>query len=248
MTSQLSDMQYMIEQLPPLATPTDLKNKSSKERIREEQNIVDSLFPANNARMVAILFWGSFLKVEASEYRKYLWNRISTELEYLANDNVNLMSRLLYSLSAEQIDLGCKDKYIFDTSIINMNPSEICELVVKQMQIMIHDTKQQAYWKLLYTNVLIPLFELYSSEANNLMKEYNPTYGDYYNKLKNACEDVSHNTKYQTVCEELNSVLGTSFCVDRYDGCELLMLVSFSKSIFMKLDLDICKELLCKAV
>lgn len=232
LTNQLVNIQYLIEQLPPLATPVDLVNKNLANQTTAP-NFVNSLFPANDSRMVAILFWGSFLNIEASEYHKYLWKRLSTELSQLVSTNVSKMSQLIYSLSANDINKMCEIKYAFDIQIINMSEEEIKSLVLKQIKAMIDNPEEQKHWEALYEDVLKPLFVLYHSEANNLMQEYNPAYKAYFSKLLTACDEIATSEEYTTLINELKAKLNGCLMDERLKY-ELFMLTSFSKSIFMK--------------
>ena len=66
--------------------------------------MLDLVCPDQDARMISIFIWSSFLNVPKSEYRLFLWGKITEQAQQELKGSLRYVARIIYALDSEQIE------------------------------------------------------------------------------------------------------------------------------------------------
>lgn len=156
----------------------------------------DTQDEASDAKLVSLFLWGSFLqRVEMTEYRQYLWDKILTTATASKNPNFMILKQFLYSLPARLIDAEFTGRNRHIETIISLIPDTISEYVQKvcaDLDHIIGDEAYLSYWKSCYHNRILPSTILFDSKLNSLMLELSPRFSVYYQNIHSCCDQVYH--------------------------------------------------------
>lgn len=248
--NQLQVAYYMIDKIPTNATVENLEfplETLCKQKFNDE-SVLDKYYPNIDSRMVAILIWAAFTDIETSEYHNFLWDKISSELSVQLNHKLIYLKKLIYSLSPEQIHTTSVYSFRVNGEISEANESDLSdyeEVLYNNCIEVINDVRLQEYWKLVYDPIIRPTLTFFSSQANNLLKEYNPRYTGYSKNMRIIASRVLKRLKEDSeLFNTFIAALDNKFDPENFNHAELLCLYTFKESIFTQLKLEEIRELL----
>ena len=239
----LDSITNMIDVLPPNATPRSLDNLNIN---IESNNILDYNYPSLDARMLTILFFGSFLKQEVSDYHMYLWTKITALFKKEINTSLEYAKHLIYAIPANTLAELTKNQYKLDMHIVNNEDiDEIETMLVEALYTLSKNKELQAYWNLEYEAILTPYFEFVAGPAQNFMSEYSIEYKTYLSNISKINKRVANRLCTGDLIqlkELLQNQLPNHF--GNYLHSELHILLSFKDSIFTVLPLEKIKTII----
>ena len=102
---QLTDVEDIINNMLPNATIDDLSKVTlTNPNNNSYDSYIENRFPSQDARIIAINIWGSFLEIDAGEYHQFIWHKIAQLLNKQYEGNLDYLKDILYSLSAKDIN------------------------------------------------------------------------------------------------------------------------------------------------
>lgn len=238
---QLENLCSIIESMPPNATPTYICENYSMERLIDEptNNYIETLFPCSDARMIAILILAPFLDIHVDEYRKFLWDRISSELQLQFKDNLVYLKRIIYSQSAYEISTTTAASYKLFMNLTNANSLiEFEDFLIKKCNELINNSSLLSQWNSLYFPILLPLQSFYRS-VSKLMSEYSPRYKSCNNKLNKLIPQVITRIKEDST---LYTTL-ISICPNQSLESSLYLIFWFSQSFLITCNEKLINEI-----
>lgn len=249
---QLNDIEDIINNMFPNSTIDDL-SKISLNYFNSSNTFDDSYienrFPSQDARIIAINIWGSFLEIDANEYHQFIWHKIAQLLNKQYEGNLNYLKELLYSLSATDINSIHVHSYKISQDLV-LDKKEVLDYYEEQIiQAVIELSKNselQDYWKLSYDKLLLPVFNFSSTHANTLMAAYNPRYATYLTTLHTCCERAHKRLteEYPDVLHNLTECLEYKINLTQYNYIELMYMLTFKNSIYTKVNINRLNEIL----
>ncbi|MEG0076735.1 MerR family transcriptional regulator [Anaerorhabdus sp.] len=201
---QLENLCSIIEAIPPNATPEYICDNYSISKLLDEptNNYIETLFPCNDARMIAILILAPFLDIHVDEYRKFLWDRISSELQLQFKDNLIYLQRIIYSQSAIEINTTSSQSYkLFMDLSISTSFEEFQQYLMQRCHELINNQSLLLRWTILYQPILLPLQGFYKN-ISELMSAYSPRYESCNKKLNILVNDVARQIKNDSLFYE----------------------------------------------
>ncbi|MBR3840507.1 MAG: MerR family transcriptional regulator [Erysipelotrichales bacterium] len=239
----LDSITNMIDVLPPNATPSNLDNLNIN---IEPNNILDYNYPSLDARMLTILFFGSFLKQEVDDYRMYLWTKITALFKKEINTSLEYAKHLIYAIPAKALAELTKNQYVLDMKIVQSeNIDELENMLVTALHTLLDNKQLQEYWNLEYDAILTPYFEFAAGPAQNFMSEYSVEYKQYLSNIATVNKNVAErlcNGDLVELKEVLMQQLPNHF--SNHLHSELHILLSFQNSIFTALPLAQIQEII----
>lgn len=236
---QLNKINSLIDTLAPNAIPSSLLDHKNIINTIDNQ-LVDTLFPSNNARMIAILIWAPFLDEKVGDYRHYLWEKISDETMKMFATNLKYSEHLIYNLSPAQIHDASKESYYLYNQIIHSDDLRTFEnLLLSNFQNLIYDTTLREYWLILYPTVLTSISKFYTSNSHKLMMEYSDKYHEWIIKSEKIIKAVYKRINDdETLLNDFHNTISSSFNLTSEHSSDLYLLFTFHKSIYTKLPLE----------
>lgn len=247
---QLNTCYYIIENIPANATPTNVENHF--EYFIKEKNYTHSSierdFPSNDSRMITILLCAAFTHIESSQYHKFLLDRISSELKMQLENNLLFLKKMIYLLIPEQVHETSVHQYELYKRISECNEDEMVkyeEMLYENCKKLIESEELTNYWKLIYEPILIPTLRFLNSKTEELLREYNPVYTKYNDKIQKIASRVYERLSSDSeTLDNLLRALDNKFNPVRFNYAELICMNTFKESIFTQVDLKILEELI----
>jgi DNA-binding transcriptional MerR regulator len=248
-TATLNNIYCNLDNIPVNATPDTLKEVLNFPHNPNGagEDFLNLHFPNVDNRMIAILVLAPFLSIKSNSYKKFLWDRISYELKICLNDNFQILQKLIYKLSIQQIDDYTRFQFfkiteISQASMNNLKPFE--DYLYERCQELLLSEQVRSYWSLCYEPIIKPLLTFYSGESFGLLKEYNPDIANYFYKMEIICENV-----YTKLCEtgidkDLKTTLNNYFDPKSCQYGEMIILYTFNNGICTQLSLKNTKSML----
>ena len=176
--TQLQNLEIILNAIPPNGTPVDVGNITADLDKQNTNNInwINQMYPSVDERVIACILLAPFMDIQVDEYKSYLWNKIFNDLKYHLGNNMNILSKLIYSLNGLQI----KKASVYSFSLMkNIAVSNDISLYADQLldciKQMCSDTELQEKWKLLYHPIIIPIENFFKGTANQKrISQYNP--------------------------------------------------------------------------
>lgn len=190
---QLENLCSIIESMPPNATPTYICNHYPISKLVDEptNNYIETLFPCTDARMIAILILAPFLDIPVDEYRKFLWDRISTELQLQLKEDLIYLQQIIYNQSAAEIDATSTTTFVFFMKLSKSSSLHEFEDNLLQCCLqLINDPILLKRWKTLYFPILLPLQHFYQN-ISELMTAYSSRYESCNKQLHSLVQAVA---------------------------------------------------------
>jgi len=248
-TATLTNIYRNLDNIPVNATPNTLKDLLNfpPDPNKTGEDFLNLHFPNVDNRMIAILVLAPFLSIESNAYKKFLWDKISYELKICLGENFQILQKLIYQLSTQQIDDYTRFQFfkiaeVSQASVENLEPFE--DYLYERCRELLQSEKIRSYWSLCYEPIIKPLRTFYSGETFGLLKEYNPDIADHFYKMKIICENV-----YAKLCEtgidkELITTLDNQFAPESCQYGEMVILYTFNNGICTQLSLKNLKKIL----
>lgn len=247
--NQLQTAYYLIEKIPANAKPDNLDFSMETLNKIEYKNhsVIDKYFPIVDARMIAILIWAAFTDVEASEYHKFLWEKISNELKYQLENKLSYLKKIVYGLNPKEIHNASVHMYKLSKEISVAEEADLKKFedrLFNKCKEIIENKNLKEYWGLVYEPVLKPTITFFESEVSNLFSEYNPRYINYKCNMNIIGNEVLKRLKSEPVLlKELIKLMGEKDSAS-IELNHLQCIYSFNGSIFTQLELDKLKAVL----
>ena len=234
MAAQLEVIRYLLETIPCNATPEFLLKLPRQHFDTLPQiRLADSMDVVSDARMIAILLLAPFLDIEVDPYRQFLWDRISSELKLHFKENLKYLQRLIYHLSAQEIQQSTEAQYALFLRLSqgeSLDPFET-ELL-NQCRRLSHDEHLQSIWILLYEFILRPNLEFYQSAILGLMMEFSDRFTLCMQRLEAILLRVQNNPEHLPFIQELKEALQGKFQLGQGLNSDLFLVYTFSCSLF----------------
>lgn len=144
-----------------------------------------------SAQLVSLYLWGTFLQdVPMTEYREFLWAKVLRLTSALADPNIQLLKKYLYSLSANEIDKEFANRTLHIDQIANM-PAKDYDSFIEEMKCQLASLVKNEYsqkaWKEVYYSKTLPSTCLFDSNINELIRELSPRFAAYYENIHICC-------------------------------------------------------------
>lgn len=239
----LSHLYFYIDQIPPNATPQRIMQCIPPSDSGKTSNLIHSLFPEIDARMIAIILLAPFLRGEVDDYQHFLWDKISTELSNQLGPTLTIYQRLIYQLSAKQIIDTTTTAYNKFNQILSLTDTTVVEeTILNYCRQLSEDTHLQELWNTLYTPVLKPTLALYQSPVMHYINKYCPTFQPSMAKLKELLANVASTLINTPLHTKLTTVLQNNFTLTHDNHLDLFMVFYFVDSIYTQLSLKQLKD------
>ena len=210
--------------------------------------MLDLVCPDQDARMISIFIWSSFLNVPKSEYRLFLWGKITEQAQQDLKGSLRYVARIIYALEFEQIENDARLRYYAARAILTMDEALFAKLkqqVLDQLRKMAENPLDQAYWKMNYEKVTLPLVRFVNGPLGDLIAEYNCEYLTYTKNMQRLAASVRHELlegTEQELYRRLLLVLDGKLDLNGYPG--LVSFYTFEMGLYMILPLDQQRRLL----
>ena len=249
---QLNDVEDIIDTMLPNSTINDLEKLTTtylNTSTLIDDSFIENKFPSQDARIIAIIIWGSFLEINAGEYHQFLWHKMAQLLSKQYQGNLEYLKELIYSLPATSINDIHVHTYKISQDLVQESKEiidEYTERIVQSVLTLSNDKELQEYWKLSYNKLLVPIFSFSNAFANSLMSEYNPRYNTYLKVMQICCENAYKRLtdEYSDELATLEIVLNNHINLTQYNYIELVYILTFENSIYTKVSLTRLNEIL----
>ena len=243
---QLQNLEAILDTIPPNGTPVDVGNLPSNliKQNTNNFNWINQMYPSMDERVIACILLAPFMDIQVDEYKSYLWNKIFNDLKYHLNDNMNLLSKLIYSLNGTQIKEASVYAFGLMKNIAMANDiSPYADQLLDCIKQMCSDTELQEKWKLLYHQIIIPIENFFQKTANQKrISQYNPLLDRCNVKLDEIIRLCLQKLQGTELERQLVECLDKHIAVNDDSYSDLFILLTFRRSIYAQCSLDIIKE------
>lgn len=233
----------LIDVLPPNATPKQLKDY---EITSNPNKVLDYYYPITDARMLTILFYGSFLKQPVDDYHMYLWTKITALFKKEIDTNLKYSKKLIYAIPASKINEITQKQYTMDMKIAHSNTAnELIDILEHKLNELAESEELQNYWNMMYDLFLTPMFEFSFGPAQKFMMEYSEEYKQYIAIVMEASKQLETRLidgDLQNLYSKLELKLPNHF--NNHITSEINTILNFSNSIFTTLPLETIEEII----
>lgn len=190
-----------------------------QEQIESSLNL---LFPNKDIRPLMIIFWSSFLNVDDTEYRLFLWQKLLKEASNLNTPYLENLINHLYSLDYKIIIEDASKRFKHTERIINNVDDLSTEKIVKDNLCNLLNNPMRYYKQ--FKEYIIPLYNIIS-RVSSIMINYhseNKIYNDYNNKLTNLLNnDHEFNKSLRQLNEQIKLPISTELLIFYSFECDL---------------------------
>mgnify|MGYP003375355852 FL=1 len=246
----IRSLSSLLTELPPQYNVNSLKEQVERSVTATEadQAMLDLVCPDQDARMISIFIWSSFLNVPKSEYRLFLWGKITEQAQQDLKGSLRYVARIIYALSTEQIENDARQRYHDSQAILKMDEIACAQLhqrILDRLRHLAEDPHDQAYWKLNYEKVTLPLVRFINGPLSDLIGEYNPDYLIYLKNMRRLAAGVREELlegPQRKLYDQLMQVLNGMLDLDHDAG--LISFYTFEMGLYMILPLAKQRQLL----
>ena len=245
--NQLENLEMILETIPPNGTPFDVGQIPSVQMKTElNMNLIDQMHPSVDERMIAILLLAPFMDIQVDEYKTYLWDKIFNDLKYQFKDNLGILTKLIYSLSATQIRDSSMYQFNLMTELAEAQSlDKYVNYMMNCIEQMCQDTELQQKWKLLYTPVLVPVKNFFKrTSEKKRISQYNPLFEKCSSQLAIVIKQCLHQISETQLKQNLLDCLDQKFHFSEDVYTDLFLLFTFHKSIYAQCSLSDIKNAL----
>ena len=244
---QLQNLETILETIPPNGTPNEVGN-IPLDYIKEDIDTywIDKMHPSVDERLIAILLLAPFMNVQVDEYKTYLWDKIFNDLKYHLKDNLNILTKIIYSLSSTQI----KESSFYQFNLMNeiaetKDIQPYVDYLFERIQQICNDTQLQEKWKLLYQPVIIPVENfLRRTSDKKRINQFNPLFDQCDLQLHTIITECSKQLSKSELEKQLIQCLDSNISINNSSYSDLFTLFTFHKSIYAQCSLEDIKKAL----
>lgn len=243
----------LLTELPPQYNMSSMQEQIGRSTAPSEadQSTLDLLCPDQDARMISIFIWSSFLNVSKSEYRLFLWRKMTEQAQQDLKGSLKYVARIIYALDSEWIEKDARQRYRDTQAILKLDETTFpiyTQRILDCLHHLVEDDREQAYWKLNYEKVTLPLVQFFNGPLGTLMAEYNPEYRLYLTKMQQLVAEVVRRLQTggeQALYQQLQILLAGQLDIEK-DG-NLLGYYAFEMGLYRSLPLDVQRRLLIES-
>lgn len=230
---------YLLDTLPPKTDVDFLRTNSLSGRLNFEdriERIYDLYFHDENAVMLSILIWGSFLNVSATEYRSYLWKRLVDMARSEIDGPLLYTYRYLMALDREAINEESIRRYFITMEAAELTPAGMeayHKKCLESLRALSRSQELMARWKQVYHPILLPLMK-FCENASGFISEYNPNYIPYVQNNRQCCHLLMQDFKKTEIrlLRDLEDGLDGMFDLSENDGSVLAAMYTYAQGAF----------------
>ena len=169
----LMNLTSLILSLPHNATPTDLPQV-----IHNSQDLVNSLFaqiPQDiNYRMLSIYIFSAYTDEFATEYKRYLWTKIETEVQkQFQATSFEALEYFSIHNDGEKMLKKYSDDFKNTLALYEANNLEpLVQTFIDKLKMFLESDDAINAWNLHYQNIYIPTLNAYQACAKEVLKEF----------------------------------------------------------------------------
>ena len=242
---------YLLDTLPPKTDVDFLRTNSLSGRLNFEdriERIYDLYFHDENAVMLSILIWGSFLNVNATEYRSYLWKRLVDLARNEIDGPLQPIYHYFMALDREAINEESIRRYYLTMEAADLTPSGLeayHQKCLEALRAFSRSRELMERWKQVYHPIQLPLIR-FTGNAYRFISEYNPKYVPYLQNTRRCCGLLIQDFKKTEIrlLRDLEDGLDGMFDLTEQDGMILSMMYHYAQGPFSILPADQVQKLL----
>ncbi len=169
----LMNLTSLILSLPHNATPTDLPQV-----IHNSQDLVNSLFaqiPQDiNYRMLSIYIFSAYTDEFATEYKRYLWTKIETEVQkQFQATSFEALDYFSIHNDGEKMLKKYSNDFKNTLALYEANNLEpLVQTFIDKLKMFLESDDAINAWNLHYQNIYIPTLNAYQACAKEVLKEF----------------------------------------------------------------------------
>ncbi len=206
----LMNLTSLILSLPHNATPDDLPQV-----IHNSQDLVNSLFaqiPQDiNYRMLSIYIFSAYTDEFATEYKRYLWTKIETEVQkQFQATSFEALEYFSIHNDGEKMLKKYSDDFKNTLALYEANNLEpLVQTFIDKLKMFLESDDAITAWNLHYQNVYIPTLNAYQACAKEVLKEFSNRFAICNKKIE------------QIILLTDQFICGTKLKEDLYNKCNL---------------------------
>lgn len=206
----LMNLTSLILSLPHNATPDDLPQV-----IHNSQDLVNSLFaqiPQDiNYRMLSIYIFSAYTDEFATEYKRYLWTKIETEVQkQFQATSFEALEYFSIHNDGEKMLKKYSDDFKNTLALYEANNLEpLVQTFIDKLKMFLESDDAINAWNLHYQNVYIPTLNVYQACAKEVLKEFSNRFAICNKKIE------------QIILLTDQFICGTKLKEDLYNKCNL---------------------------
>lgn len=247
---RVRSLSTLLISLPPQYSVQNLTEQSGRSLAPAEadSSMLDLVCPDQDARMISIFIWSSFLNVPKSEYRLFLWGKMTEQAQQDLKGSLRYVARIIYDLDTDQIENDARQRYYDSQAILKLDDQSrpyLRQRILDRLRQLADNPQEQAYWKLNYDKVTRPLVQFVNGPLGELMGEYNSEYLIYLKHLRELADDVKtdlQNGTQQALFQKLSAAL--EGCLDLEHSAYLIAYYTFEMGLYRILPLKRQAQLL----
>lgn len=190
---QIGSLQNLYDRLPIFVSEEELSDAVFHTDFPDDSFLIPEDLNSD-ASIVSLYLWGPFLNdVTMTEYQRYLWKKLLAETARVHSEELFMLKKYVYSLSAEELDrkFAVQSKHIAQVSTLNeielMSYIEEAKLKLAECA---GNKEFVSLWKKEYQPSIQPTLTLYDSDFNTLVSELSPRFSTYYNNIHKCCDAI----------------------------------------------------------
>ncbi|MCH4207309.1 MAG: MerR family transcriptional regulator [Solobacterium sp.] len=243
---QLKLLNSLFEEIPPNATTPSLIKYRKEESSAEFNPLI--FLHSDDANMVSIIMYAGFLDIPVNEYRRFLWHKICAVIATDFDERYQTLTRLIYRLDSTMIRHVSTFQYETIRKITEAEPFDaerLAEESLKRIEAFCSNQALQQMWIIEYEAVLKPSKQFYRAGAAPLLKEYNPAFGCFLDRIAETIPYIKEMLKKRS---DLTKILIQKMgpYMDLENESDLFFLLNFEVSIYTCLSIEELKQI-CQA-
>ena len=192
-SEKIRSLKTLADKLPILVSDETFAKIVSDTQFPDENKISDKI-KQTNVNLVSYYLWGPFVqKINMTEYRKYLWNRILDETQNISEETLKTLKNHLYSLGGEELEDEFIRRVNHIEQIISLTDNDMEDYVKYAMDAIDKMLDEEGYikmWKENYYSNILPATLVYDSEFNSLVSELTDRFFIYHKNIHRCCKMI----------------------------------------------------------
>lgn len=237
---QIESLMALADKIPPNAE-AGMISRHYPEIIRSTPSRfdVDALYPLNPAYMTTTFLFAPYTNGESAFYHRYVWNRISEELQSALGSCLDVMNEMLDHLNIEELNRVSEESALIVFHTVNTNSEEERYGLLRTEVIrFLEDPQLIDKWRL-YDRPLLSRLSRFYREQYSLFEVYNRMFADYQNRIHTAAQQLMK--QEEELISSLQKALGRTVIVD-----DLVQVYTFRSKFFNLFTAEEIAEMLRK--